>query len=591
MIRRRLLLRIVVLAALAAVLLESAGRLIFDREALADETQQLLGETAHLALDLEPAWPSGKGAADAWADAAGQALRVRVSLLDAEGRVLGDSQAAPGDLPVLEPPEDHPEIVQASTRGSGVAHRPSPLSNREIQHVARRVGSAQAPLGFVRASAGIDELTAPARRQRLMLTLIALAAFGLLAGTLDLSARRLERSLRAITHRSDEVAEGRIDASLELDPEGVLGELSSSVERMRRSLAGRIRRAESEQRLLAAILGGLREGILVVNAEQRVLLINSTLRRTLRLPAEVPEGTPLMHLIWDREVIDAFDDAFARSDEVRRRVTMPDGVAFELTVVPFDDASGQGPGAIGLFFNVTQLEALERVRRDFVADISHELRTPLASVKASVETLLGGALHDPDGAERFMGIAAKNAARMEAILNDLTDLSLIETGAIQLTLAPVDLAGAVREATAAISTRAAGRNVTVRSDIPSGLTVMGDRRRLDQILVNLFDNAVKFNKPGGSVRVSGARSGSTVRLEVEDTGPGIPPGALERIFNRFYRLDRARSQEVPGTGLGLAIVKHLVRLHGGEIRAENLPQTGARFIVELPAEPAPRSPR
>jgi two-component system phosphate regulon sensor histidine kinase PhoR len=323
----------------------------------------------------------------------------------------------------------------------------------------------------------------------------------------------------------------------------------------------------------------------VVDGSRHVLLTNAALRSSLRLAGEVPEGTPLVQVIWDRDVVESFEEALATGREVRRRVATPDGVSFELTVVRLDDVAGRGPGAIGLFFNVTRLDALERVRRDFVADISHELRTPLASIRAAVETLEGGAIHEPADAARFLEILSKNAARMGAILDDLTDLSLIETGSIQMSPAAVDLAAAVSEAAGVVAGRAAARQVSLACDIPPGVRVLADRRRLDQVLLNLLDNAVKFNRSGGAVRVTAVREEGRARLMVDDTGPGIPPQALERIFNRFYRLDRSRSREIPGTGLGLAIVKHLVRLQGGDIRAENLPETGARFILVLPLAP------
>jgi two-component system phosphate regulon sensor histidine kinase PhoR len=259
----------------------------------------------------------------------------------------------------------------------------------------------------------------------------------------------------------------------------------------------------------------------------------------------------------------------------------------ELTVVPFADAGGRLTGAIGLFFDVSRLEALERVRRDFVADISHELRSPLASVRAAVETLQTGALAEPRDAEAFLSILEKNAARMGAILDDLTDLSLIETGAIELQPERVDLGVAVRETITGLAPRAAARQVQVVTEVPDGLSLRADRRRLDQILTNLVDNAIKFNRQGGGVMVRAAAAGAGVRIAVEDAGPGIPPDALERIFHRFYRLDRSRSRDIPGTGLGLAIVKHLIRLHGGSVRAENKEGGGARFIVELPGEPPP----
>lgn len=298
----------------------------------------------------------------------------------------------------------------------------------------------------------------------------------------------------------------------------------------------------------------------------------------------------MVQVVWDRSVLDAYDEALRLDANVRRRISIPDGRSFELTIVPFTSGAGAPAGAIGLFFDITRLDALEKVRRDFVADISHELRTPLSSVRAAAETLLAGALSEPADAERFLGILTENTARMAAILSDLTDLSLIETGAISLSQVSIDLAEAVRDAVAAISARAEARQVTVETRVPAGLVLRADRRRLDQILVNLLDNAVKFNRKGGAVIVSARRDGAKIVLTVEDTGPGIPPDVLERIFNRFFRVDRSRSQEVPGTGLGLAIVRHLVRLHGGEIHAENREAVGARFIIGLPVAGGPEQP-
>ena len=352
---------------------------------------------------------------------------------------------------------------------------------------------------------------------------------------------------------------------------------------MRRALIDQIGRAESERRLLASILSGLREGILVVDQGKELLLMNEAFRRTFGITRVVPEGTPMIQIVWERAVQEAYEEALTHKTYVSRRIAIPGNRSFELAVVPFTDAAGREAGAIGLFFDVSRMEVLEKVRREFVADISHELRTPLSSLKASVETLIGGAISEPAEASRFLGILMKNASRMEAILNDLTDLSLIETGAIALSPAPVDLGTAVREAVASMVPRATSRQVAIDIDIPPGVTLIADRRRLDQILVNLLDNAVKFNRKGGMVTIGGRREGQKVILRIDDTGPGIPPDALDRVFHRFYRVDRARSHEVPGTGLGLAIVKHLVRLHGGDIRAENREPGGTRFILEFPA--------
>jgi two-component system phosphate regulon sensor histidine kinase PhoR len=581
-IRGRLLLTLLLLIAASTLAVEIAGRLLIERAVLAHSVESLVGETAHLAEDLATSWPATDARADDWADRAGESLGLRVSLLDAQGRVTGDSQVALSDIPGVENHSDRPEVLGALRGTTGVARRLSATLDREMHYVARRVGPAHGPLGVVRVAAATDDLQALGRAQRRTLTWIALATFSVLGVSAYVAARRLTSSLRGIGEAAEAVAAGRLEQRITSEGGDEVARLAQALERMRRGLADRVREAESGQRLLAAILSGLREGILVVDASRHVLLTNAALRAGLRLTDDVPEGTPLVQVIWDREVVESFEEALASGQEVRRRVTTPEGVSFELTVVRLDDVAGRGPGAIGLFFNVTRLDALERVRRDFVADISHELRTPLASIRAAVETLEAGAMAEPADAARFLGILSNNAARMGAILDDLTDLSLIETGSIHMSPAAVDLAAAVGEAAGVVAARAEARQVRVACDLPPGLHVRADRRRLDQILVNLLDNAVKFNRRSGSVRVSAVREDGRVRLMVDDTGPGIPPQALERIFNRFYRLDRSRSREIPGTGLGLAIVKHLVRLQGGDIRAENLPGTGARFTLVLP---------
>ena len=259
------------------------------------------------------------------------------------------------------------------------------------------------------------------------------------------------------------------------------------------------------------------------------------------------------------------------------------GRSFEGHVSPLHPLeTGREGSALVLFFDITRLTALENVRREFVADVSHELRTPLTSIRAFVETLLDGGLDDRENAVRFLEIARRHADRMESLIDDLTDLSRIETGAVRLEVREVDAAAVAREIVARLEPRRAAAAVEVRVDLPSPFPLRADPERLEQILVNLIDNAIKFNRPTGSVRVTGETGPDRTRIAVEDTGIGIPADGLEKIFNRFYRVDRARSRDLGGTGLGLAIVRHLVRLHGGTIRAESELGRGSRFVIELP---------
>ncbi|HEY3175095.1 MAG TPA: ATP-binding protein [Candidatus Polarisedimenticolia bacterium] len=581
-LRHRLLLSLASFVLVATLAIDLTASILIDRAVADRAVERLRAESELLARRLEAALPASIREADAWADEAGAALGLRVTLIDPGGKVLGDSQVPPGEIPSMENHLHRPEVIEAATSGSGVATRLSASVGRDMQYLARRIGPPGSPRGFVRLAIPSADLSAVSRRYRLLLTSASLASLALLAGIAYATVRRFSAPIERLSRAADRVASGDYGVTIEHDSRDEVGDLVASIDRMRRGLIDQIGRADAERRLLASILGGLREGILVVGPDREVVLTNPAFRATMGIRREVAEGTPLFEVVRDHTIMEAYDDALDHQTDVARRISIPGGRTYELTVVPLSGGAGAPAGAVGLFFEVTRLEALEKVRRDFVADISHELRTPLASLKAALETLMGGALAEPDDAGRFLDIVTKNVERMEAILNDLTDLSLIETGAIVLSTGPIDLQTAVREAVASLTLRANLNHVGFEVRVEP-LRVLADRRRLDQILTNLLDNAVKFNKPGGSVIVSARQEPHTVILTVEDTGPGIPPDALDRVFNRFYRLDRSRSRDLPGTGLGLAIVKHLVRLQGGLILAENRDEGGARFVLELPA--------
>jgi len=582
-IRYRLLLLLAAFTALAALAIDLAASALLDRAVRERAIERLSAETSLLARQVERGWPASIAAGDQWADEAGAALGLRVTLIDSGGDLLGDSRVSTPELSTLENHLHRPEVIEAAANGFGISTRHSASIDRDMVYMARRIGPPGSPRGYLRLALPESELRAVSRGYRLLLTGTSLLALLLLTAGAYIMIRQFSRPIETISATADKVAAGNYDVVIQRDAQGEIGGLSAAVDRMRRSLLEQMARTETQRGLLASILSGLREGILVVNGERGVVLVNEAFRRTFGVAREIPEGTPMIEVVRERAILDTFDEALARGADISRRVAIPGGRAFELTVVPFSSESSGRGGAIGLLFEMTRLDALERIRREFVADISHELRTPLSSLKASLETLMGGAIADPEAAPAFLDMVTRNALRIEVILDDLTDLSLIETGAVALSIEPVRLEAAVRDVMIAMKAKAAGRRVTLHSEVPQQLIVAGDRRRLDQILTNLLDNAIKFNREGGQVTVTARAAGARVRLIVEDTGPGIPPDALERIFNRFFRVDRARKYEASGSGLGLAIVKHLVHLHHGTILAENREAGGTRFIVELPA--------
>jgi two-component system phosphate regulon sensor histidine kinase PhoR len=394
-----------------------------------------------------------------------------------------------------------------------------------------------------------------------------------------------------IAAAADRVASGRLETPLHSGGGAAeVDALAASLGRMRETLLAQIRAADEERRLLDTVLSGMREGLLAIGADGRVILANASLRRDLGLGEADLKGRPLVEVLRDPEAGEAFARTLDGRVESRVGLTVrfPAERTFELLVAPLDAPDGRPLGAMGIFLDVTRLQALERLRREFIADVSHEMRTPLASLKAAVENLEGAAGAEEADRSRFLAVVRRNAERMGALLDDLTDLSLIETGAITLHVELVGVREAVGDVLAALSGRATSRRIDLSVEAPAELKVSADRRRLDQILVNVVDNAIKFNRPGGGVRIRAwADPAGGALVAVEDTGPGIQPPELEKVFQRFYRRDPSRSREAGGTGLGLAIVKHLMRLHGGSVHAENRAEGGARIVLRFPRPDQP----
>lgn len=335
--------------------------------------------------------------------------------------------------------------------------------------------------------------------------------------------------------------------------------------------------------LLNSIVGVLREPVLVVDASMRIVAANVPASAAFARRSEPLEGLRLSEVFRDSELNDAFSRSFSTHAAVELKIGAPsaDDRTYDINIAPLD--LGTASLALGTFYDVTRVERLEKVRQEFLSNISHELRTPLTSILAFVETLEDGALTDPENNRRFLNVIRRNAERMNALVSDILELSLIESGRVTLAPADVRLRQHVDNILGNLSAQAAARSVEPVNMVPEDVVVHADARRLEQMLTNLIDNAIKFNREAGSVTVCYDTIDGRHLITVSDEGEGIMPGQLGRIFERFYRADRARTSGVGGTGLGLAIVKHLAKLHGGEISAISDLGRGSRFAIELPA--------
>ncbi len=335
--------------------------------------------------------------------------------------------------------------------------------------------------------------------------------------------------------------------------------------------------------VLQAMLDVSREGMMIVDAQMRIVAANEPANSTFARHGGQLEQKRLSEVIRDLALHEAFAKAIEdlEPSEIKMDLIGAGRKSFEVRISPinFEDTRY----AIGVFYDVTQLERLEKVRQEFLSNISHELRTPLTSIMAFVETLEDGAIDDKEHNRRFLSVIRRNAERMHELIADILELSMIESGNVSIQSQPVRLSQQVDDLFAALSSKAERREVKLINEVPADKRVTADPIRLEQMLTNLIDNAIKFNRVGGAVTVSLKQTPVKNSITVADTGEGIRNEHLQRIFERFYRADRGRTREVGGTGLGLAIVKHLARLHGGEVGVSSTLSEGTAFVIELPA--------
>jgi two-component system phosphate regulon sensor histidine kinase PhoR len=388
--------------------------------------------------------------------------------------------------------------------------------------------------------------------------------------------------LGAVRRQAERLAAGDLDARLPGTWSGAAGGAAAELNRMAQTLAARVRESEAQRARLEAVLAAMEEAVLAIDGDERVLLANPGLRELFPSPAPL-EGRPLLEAVRHSDVVDALRAALCEGAAQVREVAI--GPAAERRVrfhaAPFAQPSGR-PGAVVVFHDVTELRRVEAIRRDFVANASHELKTPLTAIRGFAERLAGAEPGDPRAAQS-VEVILSNAKRLGALVDDLLELSRIEGGSVPLRLEAVDAAEIARRLLRELEPRLRAGELGAEVEASSDARAWADRRALEQVLANLLDNAIKYTPAGGHVGVRlRPAPGGRLRIEVADTGIGIPRKDLPRIFERFYRVDPGRSRALGGTGLGLAIVKHWVQALGGQVGVESQPGRGSCFWLELP---------
>jgi two-component system phosphate regulon sensor histidine kinase PhoR len=587
-LRGRMVLTAVVAAGVAlAVLLLLAGPSL-DRRARDQAFAGLTAEARLMARVVEEQLATGTGldALDPVVDAASREVDARVTVIAPDGRVLADSAASGADLERVANHADRSEVRGALAGGVSRAERRSATVGTELLYAAVPVRSGGRVIGVARLSRGIGAIEEQGRdlwRAGALAFLLALLATGLLSVLLSAP---LGRSLQEIMAAARQYASGNLSARIRVRREDELGELARIINQSADQLQGRMAEIARDRGRTDAILSAMDDGVLAVDHRGTVVLANPRLAKALELRDGL--GRHYLEVIRQSEVGSLIEEVLRTGERGQAEVEIIHlRRVFSITGVPFPGEEGTPHGVVLTFNDATERHRLEAIRRDFVANASHELRTPLTSIRGFVEALEDGAVDEPQTAQRFLGKIRTHADRMAALVEDLLELSRLESGARAPEPEETLLAEVAEDVVASFAGAATRKDISLRRTDHGAPPVVTDPERLRRILENLVDNAVKYTPAGGRVEVTtSAGPNRSARVEVADNGAGIAGEHLARIFERFYRVDKARSRELGGTGLGLSIVKHLAEGMGASVSVESEPGKGSRFLVTLPGKPA-----
>jgi len=547
------------------------------------QTERELGVRAILIRAAMEAIPEGDNTAiQSLCLQLGTETHTRITIIDSDGGVIADSEEAPEQM------DNHatrPEVAEALAEGQGRALRFSYTVDTRMMYLAiptgggttRRVIRVALPLSE------IEETNWAIYRQLVLLSI----AISLLAALLSwLVSRRVMRPLIALKAGAARFARGDFAETLPVPDSEEIASLAEALNEMARECAYRIQAMEQQRNEQDAVFSSMMEGVLAVDSEMRIISMNETASSLLHVDPNASKGRPILEAVRNMPLYDLVQSALRSQDPVEAELTVGQRVPRLLKAqgAVLRNGTGRAMGAVIVLNDITRLRRLEEVRQDFVANVSHELKTPITSIKGFVETLLDDPDSSPDNTRRFLQIIEKQANRLDAIIEDLLSLSRLEQteGAISLKIERAPVLPIIEAAVELCQHQADVRSIRIQVECPADLAAHVNPPLLEQGLVNLINNAVKYSDDGQAVFVHAYGEGEQLKIEVIDEGTGIHANELDRIFERFYRIDKARSRDQGGTGLGLSIVKHIAQVHSGGVTVSSTPGEGSTFTLCLP---------
>ncbi len=553
----------------------SSGRL--ERELTDRVRAELIVRAKLVALGAESSYVLWEDSArwHALARDLGRRANAEVTLLRKDGKVLGDSREH--DDPVSW--SDRPE-VRGALALSGAEPGYASVVDGHMLVVAVPFARAEEIAGVARVALPLTEIDvarAELNRTLTLATAIALAAAIIVS---ILAAELASRTARSLTEVARRMAGGDLSTRARQTGDDEFGELGRALDQLAKNLSHTLGDLSEERDRLGGILASMQEGVLLLDRSGHIFVLNPSLREMLLVgPDSI--GKTVLGVVRHAELKELLDLGRRSLEPVTREIDFGTIQPRRLQVRAAQLPGDQG-GLLAVFVDVTEVRRLESLRREFVANVSHELRTPVTAVRSAAETLQNAASDDPTATKAFLGIIERNAERLHDLVEDLLDLSRIESRGLKLNMEPLSVDAVYDQVLSLFAERAAKRGTALENDAAEELQrVVADRRALEHVLTNLVDNAVKYCPSGTTIRLRAVVHDQDVELSVEDNGPGIEPRHLPRLFERFYRVDAGRSRDVGGTGLGLSIVKHLVEAMGGSVRVESTPGVGTKFSVVL----------
>jgi two-component system, OmpR family, phosphate regulon sensor histidine kinase PhoR len=526
---------------------------------------------------------------DPIADQLGASIEARVTVIRADGKVVGDSELSLDELALTENHGDRPEVLAAGVETCGLARRHSTTVDTDMLYCAITTSptSPSSPSimparsersATIRIAAPLEAVGDSIAGIRAILVVGGLLSLGLAIGAGLVASRLMYGRVRELMEAARAMAEGDKDRRLPIASTDEFGGLAGSLNQVSEQLERTVKQLAAERDLFETVIHSMDEAVVAVDRDRRIISTNRSARELLSFDVD-PRGRLLLEVVRIPRLSEVLDHA-VRGEARSIDITLETGSRQRHLMVRATP-QGESGGAVLVMHDVTEVRRLETVRRDFVANVSHELRTPVSIIQANAETLLSGALDEPVQARRFLDAISRNSERLGQLISDLLDISRIEAGKYTLEMRSLSMISVGLAVSKSVSEACRRRSVTLELDIDPELRVRGDPSALEQILVNLVENAVKYGPERGVVELAARKQGAAVRIEVRDAGPGIAPAQRRRVFERFYRVDPGRSRHMGGTGLGLAIVKNLAEVMGGDVGVDPREPCGSCFWVRL----------